>query len=726
MAADPRDDDEKPDPQADAMQEVHARALRRFDVTVQPQMEQRAQSLEARRFAIIPGAQWEGQWGDQFENGIRIEVNKVRRGLRKLANDYRQNRIVPDFRPAGGSSTNETADMLDGLHRADSYHFKAQQARDNAVSEAMAGGFGAYRLVTDWADPYDKDSDAQRINPALIIADADQCAFFDGNSKLYDKSDARFAFVLTAMTPDALKEDFGDECIAEWPEQALAGSGWFDWFRPDMIRVADYYEIEDVSEKLHVLSLAITGEEERYFASEIDASEIADRKALGWTVRTRNVKRRRVHKYVMSGAEVLRDSGYIAGDRIPIVPVYFNRDYIDNQERFTGYVQDKMDAQRLYNAKVSKLAETDALAPNERPVFYPDQVRGHEDTWANANIDRLPYSLINPVFDEAGQIIAQGPVTMIQSPQLAPVTGTLLQIANTDLTEDDVDGADTVKANTSAEAMDLAAARVDAKSGPFLDNIRQSIACEGEIYLGMSREVYFEPGREVETMSEEGDDGIAVLHQAVTDRKTGEHKIINDLARGAYKVIADVTEATSSLRDKTSRRLVDLGTALSSVDPEGAAIAFQIAALNMDGEGIGDYQAYTRKKLVAAGIMEPTEEEQAAIDKAGEEDQQPDPMQQLQMAMAQAEVMLKQAQAARAMAGASYDTERAKDLGAPDATGQISPQDAAKTEAETASHLARARLANTTADTMPGKLAVEAANAETKRLQIKRGYELAA
>ncbi len=163
-------DQTKADGDSERLQEVHKRAIRRFDDTVLPQQEQRALALAARRFASIPGAQWEGAWGEQFENSIKVEINKVAVGLEKIIRDYRENRIVPDFRPAGGNSDQETADTLDGLHRADSYHFKAAQARDNAFEEAASGGFGAYRLTNEWADPYDKDSDEHpsRVHPAFI------------------------------------------------------------------------------------------------------------------------------------------------------------------------------------------------------------------------------------------------------------------------------------------------------------------------------------------------------------------------------------------------------------------------------------------------------------------------------------------------------------------------------------------------------------------------------
>jgi hypothetical protein len=41
-----------------------------------------------------------------------------------------------------------------------------------------------------------------------LIADADQRVYFDGNSKLYDKSDAKWAFVLTADSREAFEDEY--------------------------------------------------------------------------------------------------------------------------------------------------------------------------------------------------------------------------------------------------------------------------------------------------------------------------------------------------------------------------------------------------------------------------------------------------------------------------------------------------------------------------------------
>jgi hypothetical protein len=711
------DPDDAPESNAtsDKLKEVHKRALRRFDSVALPQQEIRAHALLCRRFISSPGAMWEGPWGDQFENSIKVEIDKLSKGVDKIVQDYRANRIVPDFRPAGGNSDQDTADTLDGLHRADSYHFKAQQARDNAFEEAAAGGFGAYRLANDYADPSDKENDEQRVNPGLLIADADQRVYFDGNSKLYDKSDAKWAFVLTADSKEAYEEEYPDK-LSDWPVTRPLNS--FDWFAPDIVVKAEYYEVEEKNEKLLVFTQILTGDEERWWDDELDAAEKAELKARGWKMETQQRQRQRVRKYTMSGAEVLKDHGLIAGPNIPIVPVYGKRWYVDNQERFRGHVSKLMDAQRIYNAKVSKLSETDSLAPREKPIFLAEQMPpGLQELWKLQEIERHPYALVNPVIDGDGKYVAMGPIGKIEPPQLQPVTAVLLQIAAGDL-QAETEDADEVKANTSTEAMEFAATRIDAKSGLYLDNMRQSVQREGEIYLGMAPECYFEAGRTVETMTEDGDDGEATLHESFTD-KQGVHRVRNDFSSGRYKVIADVTEATATRRDKTVKSM--LGTAQIATeagDQELAQVAVLTAVMNQDGEGVGSVQKYARKRLVMMGVEEPNEEEQAQMAQA---QQQPDPTQQLAAAKTAdlgASAELKQAKAGEAKASTVLKVAQAEAVGGPEAEPAVPDGlETAHKLAEIDKTTAEAEHLRTNTAHLPEKLAIEGHNAQTNRLK---------
>lgn len=695
------------DKDSERLSKIHEEALQRFDSVAMPQQELRADSLQARRFVTIPGAMWEGQWGIQYENVPRPEVDKITKSLEKIETDYRENRLTVDYIPSDDAADEGTADMLDGIHRADSYHFKAQQARDNAFQEAIRGGFGAYRLTTDFADPYDPESDEQRVNPGLTIVDADQSVYFDPASKVYDKSDAEWAFVVSALPRATAISKWGEDNIAPWPLENWKWS--WDWYTPDVVRIAEYYVCEKVADKLLTLTLEASGETQKLYESEIEEDALADLKAEGWKVEERDFKRPRVHKYILNGSRVLKDCGYIAGCDIPIVPVYGRRDFVDNMERWRGHVGKKMDRQRIYNASVAKVVETQALAPYEVPIVDPEQVQGYVgdksmlEHWADGNIERYPVRLLKALRDADGKIVQAGPIGKIEPPQVQPATATLLQISSSDLTDDD-DQADEVKANVSADAMDIAASRVDSRSAIYLDNMRQSIQREAEIYLGMAKEVYFEPGRKVETRTQDGKDGISVLHEPYMG-DDNVYRIRNDLSRGRYKVIADVQESTATARQKTVRQNVSLAEiAVKAGSNELANAALLTAVMNQDGEGQSDMQEWARKQLIGLGVVKPTPEEQQQIEQAAAEqgNQPPSAADQALMAQAQelvSKAKLNDASAVQKIADALLKEAQAGAVGGPvSAPDTPSGLTAANDEATIAERFASADLKSAQAE----------------------------
>lgn len=638
-------DDTQVEDAASPGDEVHAEAMERFDSVIVAVQEERALALEDRRFVSIAGAQWEGVWGEQFENSIMVEVNKTAQGVEKIEGDYRSNRMIVNFRGVDKGASEETAETMNGMFRADFYVSKGQQAADNAFTEAVQGGMGAWRLMNVPEDPHDPDNERQRIAFGMI-GDADQSVFWDPNSRLMDKSDAEWCIVVTAMAKAAYERKYKGK-LTEWPQGLI--KYWRDWFTPEVIRVAEYYVVEFKAEDRYTLRNRATGEERNEWRSDLDEGALADLDVEGWQrLRTRRIKRRRVKKYVLSGAEILKDGVYIAGQEIPIVPVYGKRWWIDNMERSRGHVRLAKDPQRIYNANVSKLVETNALAPIERPILTPEQVQGHEDKWARANIDRAPYALVNALRNDDGTIAAAGPIGSITPPQMAPVQAALLQISASDITEITAsdDGAAQTQSNVSAEAMDIAATRTDAKSGIYMDNMKQAWARCGEIWQSMARDVYFEEGREVETMSDDGEQGTAILAEPFTDGH-GRFTIRNDITKGKYRVFADVTEATATRRDKTVKTLLNGAQVVAAFDPELAGMMTTTAILQLDGEGINDLQDALRKRALASGLVKPTPEEQQEIEAAAQGPQEPDPQAQFLLAAADE----KKANAAKTIAG---------------------------------------------------------------------------
>lgn len=583
------------------------KSLRQFAHIIDAVQEERAEALQDRRFAFIAGAQWEGSWGEQFANVPMVEINKTAAGLDKIINDYRANRLTVNFRPTDDKASEGTADMLDGLFRADAYWSKAQQALDNGFEEGAAGGYGAWCLSNAYEDEFDPDKDYQRIKTHAIM-DADQSVFWDPNAKLYDKSDAMYCFVISAMSREAFEDQYPDKA-SSWPEGITKYH--YDWYTPDIVRVAKKYEVEITTQRRRVFSNAILGEEQRFWDEELEPEDVDDLITQGWKEeQSKQVKRRRICKYIMSGCEELEPKKYIAGTEIPVVPFYGQRRFIDNMERACGHVRKAKDGARVYNTMISGLVENASLSPREKPIFDPEQIGGLEETWADQDIGRKPYALARALRNEDGTIAALGPIGMVQPPQLPPVHAALIQICANDINEltNAVDGADQAVSNLSAEAMDIAATRTDAKSAIYMDNMRQSVQRWGEIYLSMAREVYVEEGRSVETLGEDGEDGNAVLMEPHTD-EMGKYSIRNDLANGKYKVISDVTEATATRRDKTVKNCLNGAQIVGAFDPELAGALVTTAYMNIDGEGMNDLQEWLRQRAIRSGLAKPTEEE---------------------------------------------------------------------------------------------------------------------
>lgn len=607
------------------MDALHEKFLARFDEIVSPLQQERAYCLQDRRFAFIVGAQWEdGNWQSMGENMIRVEVNKTAIGLKRIQDDYRANRVTVNFRAVSGTAEG-TADLLDGLFRADVYRCKGGQAFDNAFLDGAAGGMGAWLLANELEDEYDPDNDHQRIRVDLI-SDADQRVFFDDNSRLYDKSDAEDCFVLFSMATTAFQEKYGEDRAASWPDNLV--KPYYDWYQPSVVNVAWYYRVEETNELRRTFKNAATDEVEAYWDGDLNPEAVQEMLTTGWAEQpAKKRKRRRVAKYVMSGCDMLEPKKYIAGDCIPVIPYYGQRSFIDNQERVQGHVRQAKDPQRIYNTAISKLTETNARSPVEIPIFDPTQVEGLEVHWAEMNIKRNPYGLAHALRNEDGTIASLGPIGKIAPAEMPPVTGALIQIMGNDIEQLTGGGenGNEVKSNVSAEAMDIATTRLDEENGSYMDNFRQSMQRCGEVYLGMAKDIYFELGREIEVMDEAGEQSVETLMEPSVS-KTGVFGYKNDLSKGRFMVIADVTEATATRRDKTVRSLYSIAKLeAESGDQAGSQAAIITMIENMDGEGMTDYKRYNRKRGLELGLFEPNEEEQAAMAKAAEQQQQPDP-----------------------------------------------------------------------------------------------------
>jgi len=590
---------------------LHAEALSQFDNVQTALRDERLQCLQDRRFYSLAGAQWEGPLWDIYENKPKFEVNKIALAVMRIISEYRNNRITVDFVSKDGAENDKLADTCDGLYRADEHDSVANEAYDNAFEEAVGGGFGAWRLRTTYEDDEDEENERQRIQIEPIF-DADSSVFFDLNAKRQDKADARFCYVIYSMTYESYKEEWNDD-PTDWPK--IIHQYEFDWATPDVVYIAEYYKVEDVTETIRIFR-TIDGSEERYKSSDFNDDPNLEETlaAIGSVeVRQRKIKSRRIHKYIMSGGKVLEDCGYIAGKCIPIVPVYGKRWFVDNVERCMGHVRLAKDAQRLKNMQLSKLGEISALSSVEKPILTPEQIAGHQLMWAEDNLKDYPYLLINPITNADGSQAISGPVAYTRSPAIPPAMAALLQVTEQDMQDilGNPQAGEKVVSNVSGKAVEMIQQRLDMQTFIYMSNFAKAMKRCGEIWLSMAKEVYVEEGRQMKVITANGDTDSVTLMQPTVDQETGEVIMANDLGTAKFDVDVDVGPSSSSKRAATVRALT--GMMQITQDPETLQVLGAMAMMNMEGEGVGDVQDYFRKRLIRMGVVKPTDAEAEAL-----------------------------------------------------------------------------------------------------------------
>lgn len=656
----------------------------RFDRAYTPQQDVREKCIEATRFARVPGGQWEGataagtKLDDRFEKYPKFEINKVATELNRIIAEYRNNRITVKFRPGDKEASEELANKLNGLFRADYEETDGGEACDNAFDDAATGGFGCFRLTSMLVNEYDPMDERQRIAIEPVY-DPSRSVWFDPDAKKYDKSDALWAFCMYSLSPEKYEAEYGKTPPASLDVTTM--TSWeYDWFEPEVVYIAKYYEVRKESVDVISYRQPITGEIATYDSDQIE--DIEDELALAGfqEVARRSVKRRRVYVSVVDGQNFLEKPRRIPGEHIPLIPVYGKRWFIDDIERVEGHIAKAMDPQRLYNLQVSMLADSAAQDPGQVPIFDPEQVRGLEKHWEDRGKKRPAFLVARAPRDKAGNPIGPAaPGSFTPAPQLSPAIATMLQLTSEDIQE--VTGSSQamqqMPSNIAQETVNNLMNRADMASFIYLDNMAKSLKRAGEVWLSMAREVYGSE-REVRVVNEDGTDDIALMNAQVVDSQTGRVVALNDLSTGRYDVTVDVGPSYTARRDATVSVLTNVLSTMLPNDPMRPAIQ-GIILDNIDGEGLDDFKEYNRNQLLTSGIVKPRNEKEQQIvmqaQQAAANQQNPE------MVLAQAQMVAAQAEAQKATNETAQTQIKAF-------TAQ---QDAMESQANTVYKLAQAR-----------------------------------
>lgn len=640
---------------------VHEEAMILFDEINTATFDQRVMSLNDRLFNDEAGQQWAGLVEDD-DGRPRIEINKIAGSIARIEGDFRNNRPAASFQPSDGSPKDAFADYVAGLKRADDQDSSIKEVDANTFGDMVKGGYGAKRVRTVPADPTDPSNDQQRIVFETIV-DPESSVFCDLNSKKQNKSDMEHCFVLHTISHRGFKKKYGED-PATWTDGVKAARQGWDWYTPDVVTVAEYFVVEDEDEVFYVFR-DVMGDTFERPAEDFEHEDDEDPEAgegpealqklltLGnELVEEKTRKMRRVRKYTMTASSIIEEET-ITGPNIPVVVYYAERSYIANKERWRGHVRKAKDAQRVFNALVSWLFEASSLPPERTPIFAPQQIRGHEQSWTRfAEGEKVPFLVADALRDNDGNpASAPGPMGFMEPSPLPAALAANLQFIGVDLKEllGSQDQGDKMLSNISGKAVDMIQRHLDAATDIYLENYALGEQRLAEIWWGMAQEVYVEPDRKMKTIAADGKTrgSITLGEPGVTDDGRVMLDGLYDLKKGKFDVIVTVGPSTDTQKEAAAQG----DTALLAVIPpdmtEARALLTWDIMKNATGPNSEDRREFATKKLLEMGVGKPTKEQAAKMAeeqtaKAGA----PDPVANLQNAAAQKEAALAQKAAA--------------------------------------------------------------------------------
>lgn len=609
--------------------------LRKFDRDWTASDEARTEATNDLYFSRL--SQWD-DWLNQYTTlQYRGQFDVVRPVVRKLVAEMRQNPVDVMFKPKDGASP-DAADILMGMYRTDMRHNGAKIAVNVAVREQIEAGVGAWRLVTDYEDQ-DPTSNNQVIR-RVPIHEACSHVVWDANAKQMDKSDAKHCTVISAMSKDgweAFAEEYGFDPDVT-PDFQPPSSNWiFPWSTSEVFFIAEHYEVEEKKETVYIYQDPLTGEPTSYFKRDIAdvIDELADKGMQ--KIGERKVKRRRVYKTLLTQSEILKNRELIAGEHIPIVPVFGEWSFAGDKEVYEGVVRLTKDGQRLRNMIMSFNADIVARTPKKKPFFYPEQIAGYEHMYDGT--DDYPYYLINRTDENQGDLPTQ-PLGYYENPEVPQANAYMLEAATAAVKELATLGVDAEAAGgqVAFDTVNQLNMRADLETYVFMDNLATAMRRDGEIYASIVNDIYDVP-RTVSMTLEDGSEKEVQLLTQVVDLQSGSTVTLNDI-RGRYETYTDVGPSYQSMKSQNRAEILDL---LSKV-PQGTA-EFQMLLLQyftlLDGKGVELMREYATRQLVTMGLKKPeTPEEQEWLAQAQRSQQNtPD------AAMVQAQGVLLQGQA---------------------------------------------------------------------------------
>jgi hypothetical protein len=596
-------------------------ALKRFDRCVTSSSKIREAFLNDIKF--LNGDQWDEIIKQERKDERRpaLTINRLPASHNQVVNDFRQNRPTIKVRPVDSQSDPDKADVINGILRRIQNLGDSKTAIDTAFYYAVGGGFGFFRVKTDYIaiDSFEQDIYIEKIeNPCSVYFPLDSISYSD-------YSDAMYCFVRYGLDKEEFKRKYPNASEKNFEKN---GTGNPNWNTEDLIYVAEYFYIE---EKPLYLTLLSDGTK-HLLEEKVSIGESVPNFQELTVEKVRETTKRIVHRAVINEHEELEPDTIFPGNWIPIVPMLGQEVNIEGEKIYISLTRFATDPQKMFNFWNSAFTEQIALSPKSPWLIAEGQVEGHEGVWNKANtknVAYLPYRSIS----SGGQMVP--PPIRTQPPQVgtAIITGIQYAADNLKATTGIFDASLGAQGNeTSGRAITARQRQGSTSNFHFSDNATRALHQLGVIIKDLIPVIYDSVDRVVQIVGEDMIDKVVTLNKS-NPSSEGD---LYDVSVGEYDVIVDIGPAYETKRVELTETLLSL----SQSNPIYSQIAPDLIVQSLDFPGRDEL---TKRLKGYLRIQFPQLIEDDSKDKKDNSSQQ---LQQSQVAMQQMSQQLEQSQIA--------------------------------------------------------------------------------
>ena len=582
-------------------------------------------------FIDAEGGMWH-DWNDErFKNRTKLQFDRISQAIGVAVGKWNTNRVGVIFKPSDEATSDENAELENGIYRGDFRENGGKLAVDNAVDEVFKCGQACFKLGTKFEDEEDPENDNQRSEWRPIYNSYDH-VFWSRQSKAIDKRDAPYVTEIEPFTIDSFEETYpGKAANSAFDTRSVWGHSRFNWrlHKDDLINVASRYEKIEKKRTVFVYNNLEENKVEVYSEEQHEKEKSRLKKnSLIIFIRKRKIIKQEVWKYVFSGQEFLEKPRRVIGRELPIIAMYGIRSFVDGVEHSRGMVRKQIDPSRLFNTIVSQTAEVASTSGQKIPIVDADSVKGLEDHYAD--IQNSSFLPMNPQRDNDGKIVAgSGLLGFYEPGQLDGNSAAIFQLITQFMT-DTLGGVpqDTLDPNASGKAINAILKREDLGTQQYFDNIANAIEWSGVVWEGIRREIYTS-GRTVNTIGFDGTESRQILGKIELDSQ-GDQVEINSLEGKRFKSYSDSGPQYETQREETveiAKGILEAISRIPGAEQYSMPLLFTIFD-NMPSDGMRIVKEFNRKLMLIQGIVKPeTDEEKQMVAQA--QQPQEDPQQKL-------------------------------------------------------------------------------------------------